>query len=218
MCGRIVQKTAGREIALNLGLEWEDPELGPRYNIAPGSKLLVIRKQATPAYLNWGLIPSWAKERKLGFSLFNARAETLNEKPSFRNALKLRRCLVPVDGFYEWKKVGKEKQPFFIHLAGHEVFYLAALWELWVSPEGEGIESVTIITREADERVGAIHERMPLIIPTDYHQLWLESKSLEEIIDLMESRLGAPELVLTPVSQIVNSAKVDSEECVRAIK
>lgn len=151
----------------------------PRYNIAPGSQILAVRAgpdgRRVFTSLHWGLIPSWAKDRKLGYRTINARAETVAEKPSFRTAFKSRRCLIPADGFYEWQTTPSGKQPYFIRLADGEPLAFAGLWETWTDREsGEVVESGTIIVTQANALVGRIHDRMPVILDPRDFSAWLD--------------------------------------------
>ena len=140
-----------------------------RFNIAPTQAVILVGDDGK-RYMKemlWGLIPSWAKDPGIGNRMINARVETLAEKPAFRAALKKRRCIIPADGFYEWQKLGKVKQPVRIVLKSREPFGFAGLWEHWMSPEGEEILSCTIVTTEANELLNAVHERMPVILTRD---------------------------------------------------
>ena len=168
--------------------------------------------------MRWGLIPSWAKDMSIGSRMINARAETVGEKPSFRNALRRRRCLVLADGFYEWQKLGKQKRPMRIVMQSGEPFAFAGLWETWRDPQGDVIPSCTIITTSANDTLGPIHDRMPVILPRDLEDLWLDN-SVDDP-DALTS-------VLTPydddameayeVSPLVNSARNDGPEVVERV-
>lgn len=179
MCGRFVLMTPGKSLAERFGLE-EIPDLQPHYNIAPTQMVVVIRLdrdtlQRRLVQMKWGLIPFWAKDASIGNRLINARGESAAEKPAFRAAFKTRRCLVPTDGFYEWKKQeGTRKQPYLVRNADGSPFAFAGLWERWTGPEGEIIESCTILTTDANDLTRPIHDRMPVILhPKDY-DLWLD--------------------------------------------
>ncbi len=153
--------------------------LGPNYNVAPTHEMPIVRKQKDGddrelAIARWGLIPHWAKDRKMAFSTINARSETAASKPTFRDAFKRRRCLVPADGFYEWKRDGEEKQPHLIRMKGGGLFAFAGLWSFWRSPEGEDVTSYTIMTTEPNELVSGIHNRMPVILAEDGCGRWLD--------------------------------------------
>lgn len=190
----------------------------PRYNVAPTQDVPVVRLSTDGkrelAMLRWGLIPRWAKDETIGSRLINARADTVAAKPSFRHAFKKRRCLVVADGFYEWQEVDGSKQPWRITLASDEPFGFAGLWELWKSPEGQVIESTTIITTDANKALHPIHHRMPVIVDRKDHATWLGS-------DTPAARLQA---LLLPyhdefvrayrVSKVVNKVRNDGPECI----
>ncbi len=149
----------------------------PRYNIAPSQEVPAIRQESggrKAVLLRWGLIPHWARDVKFGYRTINARAETVADKPAFRSAFRKRRCLIPATGFYEWQKLGKHKQPYNIRVKGTELFAFAGLWELWQSPEGQQVESCTIIVTEANEALRAIHDRMPVILDPEDYDAWLD--------------------------------------------
>jgi putative SOS response-associated peptidase YedK len=150
-----------------------DDDWGPAYNIAPTQKVLCIRDGEKREFFKakWGLIPSWAKDAKIGASCINARVETVDTKPAFRSAFKKRRCLVMADGFYEWRK--SDKQPHFISLKSGEQMAFAGLWETWNSPEGP-IDSCTICTTDAHDMMGQLHDRMPVILPRPTIDHWLD--------------------------------------------
>jgi putative SOS response-associated peptidase YedK len=196
--------------------------LKPRYNIAPTQSVAVIAN--TPDYslnyFHWGLIPSWAKDPEIGNRLINARSETLAEKPSFRSAFRRRRCLIPADGFFEWKSVSdqKTKIPMYIKLKSSLPFAFAGLWEIWSSPDGSQIYSCTIITTQPNHLMESIHNRMPVILhPTDY-QVWLDpnEQTPESFVHLFRP-YPAEEMAAYPVSRIVNSPQADIPECIKAV-
>jgi putative SOS response-associated peptidase YedK len=179
VCGRYVLTSPGEAIAEHFRLA-AVPVYPPRYNIAPTQTALVIREtpegRREAVGLRWGLIPFWAKEPSIGSRLINARAEGLIDKPAFRAAFRRRRCLVPADGFFEWRALaGRRKQPYYVRLASGEPFAMAGLWEQWRPPEGELIATFTIVTTTANEALRALHDRMPAIVaPADYDE-WLSS-------------------------------------------
>ena len=148
----------------------------PRYNIAPSQPLLAVLNggERRAAHLRWGLIPSWAKSAAVGSRLINARAETVAERPGFRTALARRRCLVLADGFYEWQRAGKARRPMRVTLKSGEPFAFAGLWESWRDPDGEIVRSCTIITAAANDLVRPIHDRMPVILPREMEDFWLD--------------------------------------------
>ena len=164
------------------------------------------------ALLRWGLIPSWSKDATIGSRLINARAETVAEKPSYRAAFKARRCVIPADGFYEWKP-GKPKVPHLTRMKGDQVFAFAGLWERWKSPEGEAVETCTIITGQ-NEVAASIHDRMPVILAADAIDLWLSPTLAPEIAVALLEPFSAAEIEAIPVSTRVNSPRNDDPECV----
>jgi len=220
MCGRYTLRVSPAELAeifatLNQ-IEWT-----PRYNIAPTQTVVAVRQAEQGgrelARVRWGLIPSWAKDHKIGSNLINARADSVATKPSFRQAFKKRRCLIPVDGFYEWQAVPgqKIKQPFHIGLKDSPVFAFAGLWESWVDPEGKPVETSSIITTDANEAIQVVHNWMPVILdPVDYDE-WLgrDQQDVERLQKLLRP-CAAEKMRLTPVSTLVNSPRNEQPECV----
>ena len=167
MCGRYSLHSNPEVVALQFGLE-SVPDFAPRYNIAPAADVLIV-KQDGASIARWGLIPRWAKDPALGLKLNNARAETLSAKGSFRDAYFRRRCLIPANGFYEWKRTGQLKQPYYIRPANDELFAFAGLWETW-----QGIDTCTVITTEANITMASIHDRMPVLIAPQDYAAWLD--------------------------------------------
>ena len=165
--------------------------------------------------MRWGLIPSWAEDPKVAQHMINARAETVAEKPSFRDSLRKRRCLVLADGFYEWQKQGSVKQPVRIVLKTHEAFGFAGLWNTWESAEGEKINSCTIITTEANELLKAVHDRMPVILDREAEDVWLDPLvvDLAKLLPLLKP-YPSDQMELYPVSSIINSPAHDVADCV----
>ncbi len=222
MCGRFTLAENPAEFADELEASEFPQQFQPRYNIAPSQPVLAIPndgKRAATFFL-WGLIPSWAKDPTIGNRLINARGETLAEKPAFRGAFKYRRCIIPADGFYEWKvQPGtKVKSPNYIRLRDHKVFALAGLWEEWHAADGAPIRTCTIITTEPNTLMSEIHNRMPLILARESISEWLDPaprtpESLKDLIrpfpaDMMESY---------HVATLVNSPENDRPECIRPI-
>jgi putative SOS response-associated peptidase YedK len=194
----------------------ESPDDAPRFNITPGSNILALRLCNAGGRelvnLRWGLIPSWAKDAKVGSKMINARAETLGEKASFRDALRNRRCLIPVDGFYEWKKAGEVRTPYFIRTRDGRPFYLAGLWERWISPTGDAVESCSIITTSANDLLSSIHDRMPVIIRRDHMSAWLDAKDISQLSPML-TPLTSSEIEATAVGTLVNNPRNDNEAC-----
>src|SRR5215203_1882501 len=182
MCGRFASKGKAKDFEKEFKVgKLNKVTFAPRYNIAPAQLIDAVLEtdaERVLTQLKWGLIPSWAKDDSIGNKLINARAETLGEKPSFKNAFKSRRCIIPASGFYEWAKKGASaKQPFYFYLKEKDVFGFAGLWEEWADKEtGELIETCTIITTEANEVLEPVHDRMPVILKAENYDLWLDEK------------------------------------------
>jgi putative SOS response-associated peptidase YedK len=166
--------------------------------------------------MRWGLIPSWAKDPAMGAKLINARAESAAEKPSFRTALRRRRCIVPASGFYEWQAREGGKQPLYITVKGQPVVGLAGLWESWRDPAGENVRTFTILTTEANTFMKTYHERMPLILHRDDYPVWMERDDLPEAVlqGVLERPFEAEALQAVEVSKLVNKPTVDGPECI----
>jgi putative SOS response-associated peptidase YedK len=197
-------------------------EMDPRFNIAPSQPVAVIPNTGDNevTFYKWGLIPSWSKDPSIGDRMINARAESLAEKPSFRNAFRRRRCLILADGFYEWKQVPgvKTKQPVYIKLKESRPFAFAGLWELWSSPDGSEIRSCTIITTQPNTLIEPIHNRMPVILPEDDYGLWLKTDE-QPATKLMEvlKPYPADQMDAFPVSKLVNAPQYDSPELITPV-
>ncbi len=220
MCGRYTLTADPDAIQLAFALDSVDGHDMPRYNIAPSQQVAVItdREPKTLSIMRWGLIPSWAKDPKIGNRMINARSETAAEKPSFRTAFKRRRCLIPADGYYEWMKRGKKKAPVYIQHVEQAIFAFAGLWESWKNPQGEWLNSCTILTTEANEKLRPIHHRMAVILePPDQH-LWLSPRELlpGEWLPLM-SGPEAEQLKLHEVSTDVNRPVNDNPTLVAPV-
>ncbi len=219
MCGRFTLSTPAQTLQKLFDLP-EVPELPPRYNIAPSEMLATVRlPEGKPsrglAGLRWGLIPPWATDPDVGNRMINARAETVATSPAFRGAFRRRRCLIPADGFYEWQRQGRYKQPFYLHMRDGSPFAFAGLWEHWKGPEGQVIESCTLITTEPSELVRPVHNRMPVILDPDDYALWLDPgmNDVEPLKALL--RPYPPEqMEAYPVSQMVNSPANDDPACI----
>jgi putative SOS response-associated peptidase YedK len=221
MCGRFALISSQQEFAGHFLVE-DAPELAPRYNIAPTQPVLAVRVGQTgnreATHFAWGLIPSWAKDLSIGQKLINARSETAAEKPAFRTALRRRRCLLPASGFYEWEKRGAAKQPYFIRMAGGGLCAFAGLWEVWNGPDGETLESCTILTTGPNELLAPIHNRMPVIlVPADYDK-WLDPRQTDSgrVVSLLQP-FPAKNMEAYPVSTFVNSPRNDSPGCIELI-
>jgi putative SOS response-associated peptidase YedK len=218
MCGRAALTASPDDLREVFGLD-ETPEFAPHYNIPPSRPLEVVRlrKGTTSRRLDamtWGLVPTWAKDPKIGHKLALARAETVATTNAFRDAFRWRRCLVAVDGFYEWRRQGKAPSaPFFVKRPGGGVFALAGLWSKWVSPDGEIIESCAIVTRPSSAPLDSIHDRMPVVLEREAWSLWLDPQVTEA--DVLAPLLAprSAELEAYPVSPYVNDPRHDDRKC-----
>lgn len=220
MCGRFCLVDIV-DLYRRFKIENNNITLNPRYNIAPTQDIPVIlnvRDQKVLATFRWGLIPSWAKDSTIGNKLINARAETVDTKPSFRYSFKSRRCLIPADGFYEWKQEGKIKKPYRIVLKNGSLFAFAGLWDFWVSPKGEIINSCTIITTTPNSLIEPLHDRMPVILSTEQEEIWCDN-NLQDVTQLKSMLKPCPAdlLVAYEVSPILNSSKIDDERCIAMV-
>jgi putative SOS response-associated peptidase YedK len=223
MCGRFTL-TVTPEAVMELFQLTSAPPLQPRYNIAPSQPVAAVRAAPDGSgrelmLVRWGLIPHWAKDPAIGAKMINARAETVAEKPSFRTAFRRRRCLVPADGYYEWRKEGGQKQPYYIRMAGGGPFALAGLWEHWEGADGSVIESCAILTTDSNEVVRPIHHRMPVILPASTYQTWLDP-SLQggEAVQALLALHPGDDLSAFPVSTHVNRPTNDDERCVAPLE
>jgi len=219
MCGRFSFSASEKIIEDTFGVAVNTAIHKIRFNCAPSQNLAIITNSEPYQinYYRWGLIPSWAKDSKIGNSLINARAETINEKPSFKNSFKSRRCLVLADGFFEWEKNTKAKKPFYFFIKNHLPFAMAGIWDEWTNLENKVVRSFSIITTKANELIEPIHERMPVILPKTEHQKYLLSKDLNKITNLLIP-FSADEMDQFPVSDLVNSALVDAPEVIISLK
>ena len=221
MCGRFTLTSTPEALAERFGLETA-PVLAPRYNVAPGQEVCAIRADASgrrsAGLLHWGLVPGWASDPAVGNRMINARWETLAEKPAFRDALRKQRCLVPADGFYEWADRGGARQPFHIHRGDEALFGFAGLWDRWRDPEGEWLESCTIVTTQATGSIRELHHRMPVILPTPHYGAWLDpaQRDSDALLALLEPA-SSPPLVFHPVSTRVNRTGFDDPACLARV-
>jgi putative SOS response-associated peptidase YedK len=216
MCGRFELHSAFEIIARLFGLSGNTGMVPTGYNIAPGRDIAIIVNEGGKnelAVCRWGFVPSWGKDLKEGYKMINARAETVAEKPSFREAFSRQRCLVVADGFYEWKNEDGKKVPFYIHRRDGQPFGMAGLYNRWTSPGGKQVCTGTIITTEANDLVRPLHDRMPAITPPDQFDLWLDP-SVREKEKLLPVLRPYPddEIELYEVTDRVNSPKNDSAE------
>ncbi len=227
MCGRFTQRLSWEELHELLDLVGAPRNLRPRYNVAPSQDVAVARTTdgaRALAMLRWGLIPAWAKDPTIAWKLINARSETVGEKPSFRAAFRHRRCLVPADGFYEWKRRGGTRQPWLFGLGDGAPMIFAGLWERWTIPDGasltgslaerspgDAVETCTILTTAANETVAPVHGRMPVILPPDAWDAWLAGE------EVALAPYPADAMTAHPVSTHVNRPANDDPRCVEPI-
>jgi putative SOS response-associated peptidase YedK len=220
VCGRFALIVDASVLADVFGV---DPprEISPRYNIAPTQDIPAIRaardRPRECAMVRWGLIPPWAKDQSIGARMINARGETVTDKPSFRAAVKARRCLIPASGFFEWVQVSDRKQPYYIRFEDQRLFAFAGLWERWTAGP-DPIDSCTIITTSPNELVAPLHDRMPAILPAQDHQEWLGPGALtpERLAELLTPH-SARGMEAFPVSAYVNRPVHDDPRCIEPI-
>ncbi len=217
MCGRFALYSSFQAIKDYADLLNEIGEIDANYNVAPGQEIPIIINKDQQNILKtckWGLIPFWAKDEKIGYKLINTRGETIAEKPSFKFAFQQRRCLIPANGFYEWRK--NDKQPFYINLRDRELFSFAGIWEIWKSPAGKQISSFSIITTASNEKLNNIHHRMPVILRKDHEETWLKEDSSTILQELLHAYTNK-DILFHPVSNDVNSVRNNYPELIKAI-
>lgn len=217
MCGRFSQTKSKQEIKKRFNVKAVSDQVVPLFNIAPDVDVPVILN-ASPnevTVARWGLVPSWAKEEKSPYSMINARAETLLEKPAYKRLVKNRRCLVIADSFYEWKKTDGKKQPYRIMLKDDELFAFAGLWDVW-EKEGKKITSCTIITTAPNKLVASIHDRMPVILDPAAEKDWLEGEDPEKVLKLLAA-YQANKMKSYAISTAVNNPSNNSEEIIKSL-
>ena len=207
-------------MAKDFGVQEIIDDLQPSFNVAPTDNVAVLLNNGVKQLvaMRWGLVPFWATDPKIASKHINARAETLTVKPAFKDAFKRRRCLVVADGFFEWQKQGASKTPLFIHLEPERPFGFAGLYEIWSPPLGEKLVTCTIITTEPNELVRPIHDRMPVILPKDAEDFWLDSavEDHTRLLDLLQP-YQASDMSAFTVSTLVNSVKNNSPECIEPV-
>jgi putative SOS response-associated peptidase YedK len=219
MCGRYTLKTDSAAVAQQFELA-APPQIEARYNIAPTQAIPVVRETEagrTLEMMGWGLIPSWAKDPSIGGKMFNARSETAAEKPSFRTAMRQRRCIIPADGFYEWQATGsKTKQPIYFSMADEGLFGFAGLWEEWRNPDGTPRHTCTILTTSANELVAPVHDRMPVILASESYARWLDlgMRHAEPLLDLL-APYPAEQMASRPVGSLVSRVGNEGPELIQ---
>lgn len=219
MCGRFALTSDPRQLARTFGAECPSGLL-PRYNVAPSQNIPILRREGAHrrfVLARWGLVPSWAKDSRFGgYSTINARAETVASKPTFRAAFRQRRCLIPADGFYEWqvRPDAATKQPWFISLKEGGSLAFAGLWEHWISPEGEALESCCIIVTGANALMRSIHDRMPVILDPACWDTWIDPETHDaNVLQALLQPYPADALTAWPVSMQVNNPRHDTPDC-----
>lgn len=219
MCGRFTLVTPAKELAEQFRLI-EVPSLSPRYNIAPTQPVAAVRQlpgngARKLSLLHWGLVPFWAKEPGIGSRMINARSETAAEKPAFRAAFRRRRCLVLADGFYEWQRLERGKQPFYIRLRDGKPFAFAGLWEHWKGPDETTIDSCTLLTTEPNDLIRPVHNRMPVILAPEDYDLWLDPGVQEpELLRPLLRAYPSENMHAYPISTWVNNPRNDDPRCI----
>ena len=223
MCGRYTLTCTPEVIAEAFQLE-TIPDLHPRYNVAPSQSVVCVRaalpvRNREAVTLRWGLIPAWARDPAMGMKLINARAETVAGKPSFRKPFRERRCLVLADGYYEWKREGTRKQPYYIRLKTERPFAFAGLWDRWNDGGGKSIESCALLTTKPNERLASIHDRMPVILDPEAYAPWLDP-GLQDATRLVAFLRPYPAdaMIADPVGTLVNDPRVDNARCLEAME
>ena len=222
MCGRFTLTAKPHRLLERFNLSAAPDELAPRYNVAPTQPVLVIpnRRQRVLRPARWGLIPHWATDASTGNRMINARAETLAARPAFRTALERRRCLIPADGFFEWKRdAARRRAPFYIRRRDGEPFAFAGLWDVWRPDGGEPVASCTIITTDPNDLVAELHDRMPVILPPESYDAWLDpaARHADTLLPLL---VPCPSewLEAYPVSSVVNKPEHDEPACIAPVE
>lgn len=219
MCARYSLRATNALIADLFDLMWVPAEVSPRYNIAPTQNAWVVRPGPDGPILDsrsWGLIPNWARDPSVRTKLINARSETVMEKPSFREAWRHRRCLVPADGFFEWRIERDGKQPFHIRFRDQHVFAMAGLYESWTGPDGSVEETFTILTTDASPWMADLHDRMPVILPPEAHRDWLYADDPNPLRTLF-APFESSELEKVPVTRKMSRSSFEDPSCVERI-
>ena len=224
MCGRYRLSRRKQIIEEHFEAQPWDDDWSPRFNIAPTQQIPVVRQHPKEpirqiSLMRWGLIPSWAKDTSGAAGMINARSETAATKPAFRDPLRLRRCLIPTDGFYEWQRRGSAKQPFCFEVGDGGLFAFAGLWEHWRDPNGQWVKSCSILTTTPNAVTSAIHDRMPVILEQESYDLWLDlgmqnAATISELLRPYDSRLMSS----YPVSSRINRVANDDAECSRPVE
>lgn len=224
MCGRYRLSRRKQLVDEYFGAVSSDDDWTPRYNIAPTQPVPVVRQRPTEpvrdlSLVRWGLIPSWTSDSSIGARMINARSETAGVKPAFRDGLKSRRCLIPADGFYEWKRTGKARQPYCFEVNGGELFAFAGIWDRWQDSSARTVETCSILTTTPNAVAFAVHDRMPVILDPDDYELWLDPgmNDVGAVSELLKP-FEAGVMGCYPVSTRINHTANDDEECAKPIE
>lgn len=220
MCGRFSLTADIQKVAMRFDAHVFNADWNPRYNIAPGQSVLAVieEEKRKLVSMTFGFIPHWSKERKTGYTMINARAETISQKPSFRQSYKSKRCLIPADGFYEWQEKGKSKIPYRIALKSDVLFAFAGIWDSWTNEQGTVIQTMAIVTTQGNALTLQLHDRMPVILHQKDEALWLNPKVTDAIsVEPLLVPYPASEMKMFRVSPLVNSWRNDSPECIQKI-
>jgi putative SOS response-associated peptidase YedK len=219
MCGRYRLSRRKQIIEEHFSTDSVEWVWAPRYNVAPTQFVPAIRQspgsgRRQMSLFRWGLVPSWSRDTSKAASMINARAESADSKPAFRDALRLRRCLIPADGFYEWQKAGKAKQPYCFEVNHGDLFAFAGLWETWNDPSGKALETCSILTTTANALTAHVHDRMPVILDPQGYDLWLDlNLSNSGVVSQLLKPFDAERMRCYPVSSRVNRATNDDADC-----
>jgi putative SOS response-associated peptidase YedK len=220
MCGRFTLFASPDELSAYFRIE-SSGNIAPRYNICPSQTVPCIiqddKGKRIIKFFRWGLIPSWADDPTIGNRLINARSETVATKPSFRSAFKYRRCLIPSNGFFEWKRIEKRKCPYFIRMSNGEPFAFAGIWEHWTDPDGKAVETCTILTTTCNDLVGDIHNRMPVILNPEDYDLWLNPEAPEDALKTLMKPFPAEFMDVHEVTDLINNPRYDAPDCTIAV-
>ena len=220
MCGRFTQSKSLGEYQQRFGFSAGQLGFAPRFNLAPGQEALAVLAGdggRRGEMLRWGLVPSWAKDERVGYKMINARAETVADKPAYRGPFQRTRCLIPADGFFEWAPAPGGKQPYFLARKDGEPFALAGLWDQWSGPEGEKLRSFTIVTTQANRVVRPIHDRMPVMLAREDEKAWLDREASPEELAKLLRPYAAQDMQARAVSQRVNSPAGEGPELIEPV-
>ncbi len=216
MCGRFTLSVDPDELRERFDL-LVTPEFEPRYNIAPTQPIAIVRQGPEFKFLDlvrWGLVPSWSASME-GPPLINARSETIFKKPSFKESIEQRRCIVPADGYFEWKSVSGYKQPYHIRLKNRNAFAMAGIWDTWIDSEGGEVISCAIVTAKSNSLTEGVHTRMPVILPTRSWDAWLDRSEAGDGVKEMFVPFASSQMEMEPVSPLVNRVVNDTAECLK---